>query len=161
MRAGSVRGWQDGGLHGHPCQFHPERSGAHREAQEEKVLVPQQAGQEEISLEVPVLTINLSNGMVSNDGMTIYLSPMRMALFHYLFQHRGKAVSVDKLMMHLYQLRQHEPEDKIVSIMVHHVRRKLRIIGLDIKTHRGFGYLLDLNPSVKVEVIHPPEFVYK
>lgn len=94
----------------------------------------------------PVLSIgsiNLDTRLmrVDRDGVPIHLSPQEYRLLHYLMLHAGRVVPQLELTEQLYA-QDYERESNAVEVLVGRVRRKL---GAElIKTHRGFGYLIEL-----------------
>lgn len=77
------------------------------------------------------------------------LSPRETDFFRALWMRRGRAVPVETILDEVYWDRpDHRPERNIVSVMLCHVRKKIRPHGYDIETLWGGRYLLRLPDGI-------------
>jgi two-component system OmpR family response regulator len=76
------------------------------------------------------------------DGMNVELSSREFAMLEILITRAGRVVSKDALLQGLYGLDK-DVGINAVEIFVHRVRKKLRDSGVNIRTVRGLGYLLE------------------
>ena len=90
------------------------------------------------------LVVNLDSRIVSVDDRAVHLSSKEYSLLELLSQHKGRVVSKEMFLTHLYNgIR--EPELKIIDVFVCHLRKKLaRATGGNhyIETVWGRGYIL-------------------
>ena len=100
-----------------------------------------------------MLKIDRDKGLVTYNGATTRLQHRQMEVFMFLYKHRSKNVSRESLMWHLYQFRDTEPGSKILDVLVCHMRKRLRPIGVEIETIWGFGYRLLIPQSVTADIV--------
>lgn len=81
-------------------------------------------------------------GEVRFQGRVVYLPRTEFQLFEFLLSKKGRLASKASIMEFLYQLRQEEPEIKIVDVLVCKMRKKLTRIGIEIGTQWGQGYFI-------------------
>jgi two-component system cell cycle response regulator CtrA len=90
------------------------------------------------------LLVNLDARIVSVDDRAVHLSSKEYSLLELLSQHKGRVVSKEMFLTHLYNgIR--EPELKIIDVFVCHLRKKLaQATGGNhyIETVWGRGYVL-------------------
>jgi two-component system OmpR family response regulator len=72
----------------------------------------------------------------------IELPRREMALFEFLLDHRGQIASKEAIAATLYGTGS-EVEPNAVELLVSRLRRKLSGSGVEIRTARGLGYMLD------------------
>jgi two-component system OmpR family response regulator len=69
--------------------------------------------------------------------------PLReLALIELLLSRQGRVVSKEQMIDHLFGFGD-EVSSNAIEVYVHRVRKKLEPFGVDIRTVRGMGYLLD------------------
>lgn len=73
---------------------------------------------------------------------TIKLPRRELALLEYLLDHRGSIASKEAISEALYGTGA-EVESNAVELLVSRLRRKLSDTGVEIRTARGLGYMLD------------------
>ena len=83
----------------------------------------------------------LSRRLVGPDG-EIELPRRELALFEFLLDHRGRVSSKEAIAEALYGTGA-EVEPNAVELLVSRLRRKLSGTGIEIRTARGLGYMLD------------------
>jgi two-component system, OmpR family, response regulator len=76
------------------------------------------------------------------DKRPLELSPRELALLELLLMRKGRVVTKEQLVNHLYGWSD-EVGDNAVEVQVYRLRRKLEPLGLEIRTVRGMGYLVD------------------
>jgi two-component system, OmpR family, response regulator len=76
------------------------------------------------------------------------LSAREVALIELLMLKAGKVVSKSKILEHLCSWDE-EISENAVEVIVSRLRKKLNVLGVEIRTIRGLGYLL-----VKLEVLN-------
>ncbi len=86
------------------------------------------------------LTLNTNSFEVKKDGKSIELSRKEFALLEYLMRNKGKVVSKDNIIAHVWDY-ESDILPNTVEVFIGYLREK---IGKDlVKTVRGFGYKLD------------------
>ena len=75
-------------------------------------------------------------------GKTIELSAREIGLLEMLLRRAGRIVSKEQLVDHLCEWGE-EVSANAIEVYVHRVRKRLEPLGVDIRTVRGMGYLLD------------------
>ncbi|WP_284620156.1 response regulator transcription factor [Aquabacterium humicola] len=76
------------------------------------------------------------------DKRPIELSPRELAVLELLLLRRGRVVSKEQMVNHLYGWAD-EVGDNAIEVHVYRLRKKLEPLGCEIRTVRGMGYLLD------------------
>lgn len=76
------------------------------------------------------------------------LTPLQSRMVHAMMRAKGAPVSRSALMDAMYwePRRREDPDDGIVNVEIHHIRR--RRPDLVIKTHFGIGYSIDASASL-------------
>jgi len=77
-----------------------------------------------------------------HDGQPVDLSARELALTELLLARQGRVVSKEQMIDHLFGFGD-DVGSNAIEVYVHRVRRKLEPLGVDIRTVRGMGYLLD------------------
>jgi two-component system OmpR family response regulator len=86
------------------------------------------------------IAIDMAQRTVSRGGVPVPVTPREFRVVEYLALHRGRVVSRDELMTHLYGDDQ-DTWSNVLEVYVAGLRRKL---GPDvIRTRRGHGYIVD------------------
>jgi DNA-binding response OmpR family regulator len=91
------------------------------------------------------LTFDTSARQVLVDGTPVDLPRRELNLLELLLVQRGQVVAKQALLEKLFGL-DDEPGVNAVEIYVHRLRKKLEPAGLQIRTVRGLGYLLENPP---------------
>ena len=94
-------------------------------------------------LDIPPVRLDLTARQVFRDGTEVRLAPMEYAVLEFLAVNRGRAVSKEEIMLHVWGT------DRGVSrTLAEHVSRLRRKIGDNvIVTRTGFGYLIPAPPG--------------
>ena len=72
----------------------------------------------------------------------IELSARELAVIELLLSRQGRVVSKEQMIDHLFGFGD-DVGSNAIEVYVHRVRKKLEPFGIDIRTVRGMGYLLD------------------
>jgi two-component system, OmpR family, response regulator len=93
-------------------------------------------------LEHGLLRFDTVGRRVFHDKRPLELSPRELALLELLLMRKGRVVTKEQMVNHLYGWSD-EVGDNAVEVQVYRLRRKLEPLGLHIRTVRGMGYLVD------------------
>jgi len=95
------------------------------------------------TIEVGPIKVNTALGKVYRDDCEIDLSPKEFTLLEYLISRRGRVVTREALVEHLYA-GYGEVASNVIDVVVCNLRKKIR--GAEepnlIQTRRGFGYVI-------------------
>ena len=89
------------------------------------------------------LEMNTAQGKVFHEDREIDLSPKEFSLLEYLLSRRGRVVTRDALLEHLYS-GYGEVASNVIDVVVCNLRKKIGLVSGDnlIKTRRGLGYVI-------------------
>lgn len=87
------------------------------------------------------LRLHLSSRHADVSGQLLELSPRELGVLEVLLLRRGRVVSKQQIQEHLCDWSE-ELTDGAIELYVHRLRKKLRSADVDLRTVRGFGYLL-------------------
>ena len=95
------------------------------------------------TLEYQDVILNLGDASISYRDEKMDLTKNEFKILQLLFENRGKAVSRDAIMRHLWD-NDSFIDDNTLTVNVTRLRRKLSELGLNnfIRTKKGLGYLL-------------------
>ncbi|HEY9760384.1 MAG TPA: response regulator transcription factor [Oculatellaceae cyanobacterium] len=79
---------------------------------------------------------------VTVNDQHLELSARELAVLEILLQRGGKVVSKEQLIEHMYGWDE-EVSHNAMEVNVHRLRKKLEVAGINIRTIRGLGYLLE------------------
>jgi two-component system OmpR family response regulator len=79
---------------------------------------------------------------VTVNDQQLELSARELAVLEVLLQRGGKVVSKEQLIEHMYGWDE-EVSHNAMEVNVHRLRKKLEAAGINIRTIRGLGYLLE------------------
>ncbi len=85
-----------------------------------------------------------------HDEEPVELSARELAVIELLLSRQGRVVSKEQMIDHLFGFGD-DVGTNAIEVYVHRVRKKLEPFGIDIRTVRGMGYLLDKAVSDKVD----------
>jgi two-component system, OmpR family, response regulator len=105
-----------------------------------RALIRRSKGQPSSRITFAGLVLDTQLMRVSRDGVPVPLTPQEYRLLTYLTLNRGRVVPKVELTEHIYpQALDREPN--AIEVLVGRLRRR---VGADvIKTHRGFGYVVE------------------
>ncbi len=90
-------------------------------------------------LEINGVSIDPGSREVTRDGQAVEITTLEFDILELLMRSAGRVVSRDSLMENMYN-RKATPFDRSVDMHVSHLRRKLEVDRVFIKTVRGVGY---------------------
>src|SRR5438094_675825 len=79
---------------------------------------------------------------LSQAAYAVDLPACELALIELLLSRQGKVVSKEQMIDRLFGFGD-DVSSNAIEVYVHRVRKKLEPLGVDIRTVRGMGYLLD------------------
>ena len=93
------------------------------------------------------LRLDVAARRLFHDGQPIEMSARELALTELLLSRQGRVVSKEQMIDQLFGFGD-DVSSNAIEVYVHRVRRKLEPFGIEIRTVRGMGYLLEkLDPS--------------
>jgi two-component system OmpR family response regulator len=105
-----------------------------------RALVRRAAGHRSPVITIGDVEIDTARRMATRDGHPVAVTPREFRVIEYLALNRGRVVSRDELLAHLYDDAE-ETWSNVLEVYVAGLRRKL---GPDIiQTRRGHGYYVD------------------
>ena len=107
-----------------------------------RALVRRAQGAADNQIELGRLVLDTKGRRAFVDGANVELSARELAVLEILAGRAGRVVSKDALMSSLYQWDE-DPSTNAIEIYVHRLRKKLGDCGINIRTIRGLGYLLE------------------
>jgi DNA-binding response OmpR family regulator len=87
------------------------------------------------------LRLDLSSRHADVEGTLLELSPRELGVLEVLLLRRGRVVSKQQIQEHLCDWSE-DLTDGAIELYVHRLRKKLKSADVDLRTVRGFGYLL-------------------
>ena len=108
-----------------------------------RALVRRRYAQKNPEINISGLRINTAMGEVWRGDTEIQLSPKEFTLLEYLLARRGRIVSRDALVDHLYT-GYGDIASNVIDVVVCKIRKKTRLKGHPqlIQTKRGLGYVI-------------------
>lgn len=94
------------------------------------------------TIEYPPLTLHVRDRLVTHLGEPFALSPREFSLLETLLMRVGKVVSKESLLSNISDWDDNLGSNAI-EVFMHRLRKKLLQVGIEIRTVRGLGYLLD------------------
>ncbi len=88
------------------------------------------------------LKLDMAGRRLSCDGRPVELSARELAVVELLLLREGRVVTKQQIIDHLYGW-EDVSTSNAVEVFVYRLRRKLADSGVDIKTVRGMGYLIE------------------
>ena len=95
-------------------------------------------------ISVKDVVLNIDDAEVVYQGKKVELTKNEYKILRLLIENRGKMVSRDAIMMHLWESEEFV-DDNTLTVNITRIRKKLKNIGVDdmIKTKKGVGYLIE------------------
>lgn len=95
-------------------------------------------------ISVKDVVLNIDDAEVVYQGKKVELTKNEYKILRLLMENRGKMVSRDAIMMHLWESEEFV-DDNTLTVNITRIRKKLKNIGVDdmIKTKKGVGYLIE------------------
>jgi two-component system OmpR family response regulator len=88
------------------------------------------------------LSLDLEARRVFHDGRPIDLSARELAVMELLLSRQGRVVTKEQMVDRLFGWGE-DVGSNAIEVCVHRVRRKLEPYGIEIRTVRGMGYLME------------------
>ena len=88
------------------------------------------------------LRVDVAGRRLYCDGQPVELTSREFAMAEMLLMRVGRVVTKQQLIDHLYGWEE-ALSSNAVEVLVHRLRKKLETSGLDIRTIRGMGYLVE------------------
>jgi DNA-binding response OmpR family regulator len=107
-----------------------------------RALVRRASGMADNEIAIGRLVLDLKGRRALVDGTCVELSARELAVLEILASRAGRVVAKDALMHSLYQWDE-DVSPNAIEIYVHRLRKKLGESGINIRTIRGLGYLLE------------------
>lgn len=87
--------------------------------------------------------LDLSKGILISGDNKLEITKNEIKILSYLMEHKGKIVSREDLMEHLWNS-DYYVDDNTLSVNVTRIRKKLQELGIEnvIETRRGLGYIM-------------------
>lgn len=97
-------------------------------------------------IELGPLSLDPLSHQLNLNSEPLLLPPREHGVLEALLLQAGRVVSKDHIAQRL-AVRSEELADNAIEVYVHRLRRRLEAIGLNIRTVRGLGYLLELSAN--------------
>ena len=103
----------------------------------------------EMAMSGEAATLYIGSGMLKTGDREVLLSPQEARILEILARHNGFFVSLDRVIMALYE--DHEPEAAVSAtrVAVFRLRKKIAPLGCSIETKSGSGW----RSHPKIEVV--------
>src|SRR6478609_10774425 len=88
------------------------------------------------------LRLDVAARRLFHDDQPVEMSARELALVELLLARQGRVVSKEQIIDQLFGFGD-DVGNNAIEVCVHRVRKKLEPLGIDIRTVRGMGYLLD------------------
>lgn len=105
-------------------------------------LLRRQAGLRSSTVTLGALSLDLTTRQFSGSGQVIDLPPRERALLELLVMRAGKVVAKEAIVQSITSL-EDILSDNAIEQYVSRLRRRLQPLGLNLRTVRGIGYLLE------------------
>jgi two-component system OmpR family response regulator len=105
-----------------------------------RALLRRSSGRTSPRIAIGEVEIDTARRSISRNGRTVAVTPREFRVLEYLALNRGRVVSRDELLTHLYS----DSEDTLSNVLEVYVAGLRRKLGTGIiETRRGHGYLVD------------------
>jgi two-component system OmpR family response regulator len=105
-------------------------------------LLRRQAGLRSSTVTLGALSLDLTSRQFSGHGQVIDLPPRERALLELLVMRAGKVVAKEAIVQSVTSL-EDILSDNAIEQYISRLRRRLQPLGLNLRTVRGIGYLLE------------------
>jgi two-component system OmpR family response regulator len=105
-------------------------------------LLRRQAGLRSSTVTLGALSLDLTTRQFSGNGQVIDLPPRERALLELLVMRAGKVVAKEAIVQSVTSL-EDILSDNAIEQYISRLRRRLQPLGLNLRTVRGIGYLLE------------------
>lgn len=102
--------------------------------------------------------VSLERNSLSYRGQTIHMPPNEAEIAFILAERAPLPVSRAIIVERVWGMAEREPTAKNIDVHIHHLRDRLRGIGLGVVTYRERGYALEPSTDAMFSrVLHTPE----
>ena len=98
-------------------------------------------------IEYPPLSLNTKDRLVTYKNQPFALSPRELSLLETLLLRVGKVVSKENFLENISDWDESLGTNAI-EVYMHRLRKKLLSVGIEVRTVRGLGYMLDLQENM-------------
>jgi two-component system, OmpR family, response regulator len=105
-------------------------------------LLRRQAGLRSSTLALGPLTLDLNSRQFSANGQVMDVPPRERAILELLMTRAGKVVAKEAIVQSVTSL-EDNLSDNAIEQYISRLRRRLQPLGLDLRTIRGIGYLME------------------
>lgn len=98
-------------------------------------------------IEYPPLSLNTKDRLVTYKNQPFALSPRELSLLETLLLRVGKVVSKENFLENISDWDESLGTNAI-EVYMHRLRKKLLSVGIEVRTVRGLGYMLDLQKNM-------------
>lgn len=98
-------------------------------------------------IEYPPLSLNTKDRLVTYRNQPFALSPRELSLLETLLLRVGKVVSKENFLENISDWDESLGTNAI-EVYMHRLRKKLLSVGIEVRTVRGLGYMLDLQENM-------------
>jgi two-component system, OmpR family, response regulator len=105
-------------------------------------LLRRQAGLRSSTLSLGPLSLDLTSRQFFGNGQALDLPPRERAILELLVTRAGKVVGKDAIVQSVTSL-EDNLSDNAIEQYISRLRRRLHPLGLDLRTIRGLGYLME------------------
>ncbi len=98
-------------------------------------------------IEYPPLSLNTKDRLVTYKNQPFALSPRELSLLETLLLRAGKVVSKENFLENISDWDESLGTNAI-EVYMHRLRKKLLSVGIEVRTVRGLGYMLDLQENM-------------
>jgi len=105
-------------------------------------LLRRQAGLRSSTVTLGALSLDLTNRQFSANGQAIDMPPRERAILELMVMRAGKVVTKEAIVQSVTSL-EDILSDNAIEQYISRLRRRLQPLGLELRTVRGIGYLLE------------------
>jgi two-component system response regulator TctD len=107
-------------------------------------LVRRARGNEFLQFAIGSLQFDFRSKQFKINDEVLSLSPREYTLLKILIQHIGEPISRGQILDRIFS-DEEDVQTSAVDVLVHRLRKRLEISGIQVKTYRGLGYVLEAN----------------
>jgi two-component system OmpR family response regulator len=107
-----------------------------------RALIRRAHGSTGAQLEHGALRLDVAGRRLFCNGQPVELSPREFAVLELLLLREGRVVTKQQIAEHLYGWEEMS-RSNAVDVFIYRLRRKLEPSGVDVRTVRGMGYLIE------------------
>jgi two-component system OmpR family response regulator len=93
------------------------------------------------------LSLDVAGRRLYCNGQPVEVSARELAVVELLLMREGRVVTKQQIAEHLYGWEEEAASSNAVEVFIYRLRRKLEPSGVDVRTIRGLGYLIEKRPD--------------